>query len=68
MPLLTLLLLVVGLEVLLLQHTPRAVTEAPPSLLIVPPLMSEFYVMLDIVVVDNIGNDAEFVRKLCAVP
>ena len=68
MPLLTLLLLVVGLEVLLLQHTPRAVTIAPPSLLIVPPLMAEFNVMLDIVVVDNIGNDAEFVRKLCAVP
>ena len=39
-----------------LQHTPRAVTEAPPSLVIVPPLVAVVLVIDDAAVVVRVGT------------
>jgi hypothetical protein len=48
----------VGL-LLVLQHTPRAVTAAPPSKLILPPLLAEVKFMLLIaIVLVTVGNAA----------
>jgi hypothetical protein len=44
----------VGLAVVL-QQIPRAVTGAPPSLLIVPPLLADVFVIDDIAVVAIAG-------------
>ena len=43
---------------LVLQQTPRAVTDAPPSLVTLPPLLAEVEVTAVNAVVVNIGNDA----------
>ena len=45
---------IVGLGVVL-QQTPRAVTAAPPSVLIVPPLLAVVLVMDDMAVVTIVG-------------
>ena len=42
----------------MLQHTPRAVTEAPPSLVILPPLLNEVEVIDVNVVVVKVGKEA----------
>jgi hypothetical protein len=47
---------VVGLAEVL-QHTPRAVTVAPPSLDILPPLVAAAWVIEDAAVVVNVGNE-----------
>ena len=44
----------VGFSVVL-QQTPRAVTAAPPSVLIVPPLLAVVLVMADMAVVVMVG-------------
>ena len=46
---------VVG-EGVVLQHTPRAVTEAPPLLVIFPPPVAPVYVLIVITVVVILGN------------
>ena len=51
-----LLFAVVGLAEVL-QHTPRAVTEAPPSLVILPPLITEEEVIVDPALVVRVGNE-----------
>ena len=46
-----------------LQQTPRAVTDAPPSSVISPPLVAELYVISvtdDVVTVDRIAGVAKF--------
>ena len=43
---------------LMLQQTPRAVTDAPPSLVTLPPLLAEVEVTAVNAVVVNIGNEA----------
>ena len=42
----------------MLQHTPRAVTEAPPSPVMFPPLLNEVEVIDVNVVVVKAGNEA----------
>ena len=49
---------VVGLE-LVLQHTPFAVMEAPPSLIDSPPLDADEHVVEEIAVVVIVGADAD---------
>ena len=62
-----LLLAVVGL-VVVLQHTPRAVTEAPPSQVILPPLVAVFWV-IPVTVVDVMhGSVIAAVVKLSSFP
>jgi len=53
-PSVVLLLLVVGL-VEVLQHTPLAVTEAPPSEVTFPPLVAVVWVMVETAVVVTVG-------------
>ena len=52
------------------QHTPRAVTEAPPSLVIFPPLVAVVEVMEPISVVERLGTTgaAGLVVKLNSLP
>jgi hypothetical protein len=56
-PSVVLLLAVVGLAVAL-QQTPRAVTDAPPSLVIFPPLVAVVVVIKVIAVVERVGTIA----------
>ncbi len=53
-PLLVLLFAVVGFGEVL-QHTPLAVTVAPPALFTVPPLVAEVAVIFEIAVVVTVG-------------
>jgi hypothetical protein len=46
------------------QHTPRAVTAAPPSFVITPPLVAVVVVMADTVVVVKVGITASFLQLL----
>lgn len=56
---------IVGEVVVELQHTPLAVTVTPPSLIIFPPLIAEFVVILVATVVElNIGVVNVLVVKL----
>ena len=52
----------------MLQHAPRAVTVAPPSLVIFPPLVADVVVIEPIAVVVRAGNVAGFVEKLISFP
>ena len=52
---------VVGLTEVL-QHTPRAITAAPPSEVILPPLAAVVEVMLEIAVVVTVGTMARVVK------
>jgi len=61
LPLVVLLLLVVGLADVL-QQTPRAVTEAPPSEVTFPPLVAVVAVMPDTAVVVTVGREAGVVN------
>jgi hypothetical protein len=62
-----LLFAIVGLlEVL--QQTPRAATDAPPSLLILPPLVAAVEVMEVIAVVVRVGIEAARVEKFISFP
>ncbi len=45
-----------------LQHTPRAVTAAPPSSVTFPPLSAEVDVILEIAVVVTVGSTAVVVN------
>ena len=69
-PLVVWLLLTVGFcEVL--QHTPRAVTEAPPVAVTLPPQVAVVDAMLLTVLVVTVGAIVEVVKDLCvpyAVP
>ncbi len=47
-----------------LQHTPRAVTDAPPSLVILPPLVAVELVIEDDAVVESVGATTALVVKL----
>jgi len=47
-----------------LQHTPRAVTDAPPSLVILPPLVAVELVIEDDAVVESVGAATALVVKL----
>jgi hypothetical protein len=49
-----------------LQHTPRAVTATPPSLVILPPLVAVVLVIEDAAVVVSVG--IEVVVKLISFP
>jgi hypothetical protein len=49
-----------------LQQTPRAVTDAPPSLVILPPLVAVVLVIEDAAVVVSVG--IEVVVKLISSP
>ena len=54
-----------------LQHTPRAVTVAPPSEVTFPPQVAEVLVTLLAVLVVTVGNELVVVKDLCvpyAVP
>ena len=62
-PFVVLLLLVVGFAEVL-QHTPRPETLAPPSLVIMPPLVAVVCVIEDTAVVVRTGIVAGFVVKL----
>ena len=64
-----LLLLVVGPE-LVFQQIPRAVTEAPPSLVIFPPLVAVVWVIDVIAVVVSVGTTGVdgFVVKVTSFP
>ena len=44
------------------QHTPRAVTVAPPSALTLPPLVAVVVVILVIAVVETVGGVAAVVK------
>ena len=58
----------VGFEVVL-QHTPRAVTVAPPSFDIKPPLVTEIAVLLVKTVVVRVGITASFLQlSIIAIP
>jgi hypothetical protein len=62
-----LLLAVVG-DVLVSQHTPRAVIIAPPSLVKLPPLVAVVPVILLIPIVVMEGTIADKVVKVCSFP
>ena len=51
-----------------LQQIPRTVTEAPPSLLIVPPLIAVVFCTLLIAVVDSVGSFRFNVVKMISLP
>ena len=51
-----------------LQHTPLAVIDAPPSLVIFPPLTALYCVIPDITVVVSDGREAAEVVKVCSFP
>ena len=68
LPSVVLLLVVVGLEVVVLQQTPFTVIDAPPSLVILPPLIAEFIVIEEIEFVLNVGIVTVEVLKLCTLP
>ena len=57
-PFVVLLFAVVGLAVVL-QHTPRAVTLAPPSAVILPPLVADVLVIAEMAVVVTVGAEEE---------
>ena len=57
-PSIVLLLFIVGDEVVA-QQTPRSVIVAPPSLVILPPLIAEVEVVSDTDTVDKMGNNAK---------
>ena len=63
-PLVVWLLFIVGL-VLVLQQTPRAVTEAPPVAVTLPPLVADVVVMFETAVVVTVGFDALVVKVTC---
>ena len=63
-PLVVWLLLMVGLA-LVLQQTPRAVTEAPPVAVTLPPLVADVAVMLETVVVVTVGGLELVVNDTC---
>jgi len=44
------------------QHTPRAVTAAPPSFVITPPVVTELIVMFVTALVVNVGITASFLQ------
>jgi hypothetical protein len=54
---------IVGFDVVF-QHTPRAVTDAPPSLVILPPLVAVELVIEDAAVVVSVGITTALVVKL----
>ena len=58
---------VVG-PVVVLQHTPRAVTVAPPSLVTFPPLVAVVRVIADAAVVVRTGTVAAVEVKLISFP
>ena len=64
-PSVVLLLAVVG-EALVLQQTPRAVTVAPPSEVIFPPLLAVVATIALAFVVVSVGSVAELVKLTCA--
>ena len=69
-PLVVWLLFIVGL-VLVLQHTPLAVTLAPPVAVTLPPLVAVEDVMFETVVVVTVGSSALVINNTCdpyAVP
>ena len=49
--------------VVVLQHTPRAVTAAPPSLVIFPPLVAVVCVIADAAVVVITGTSSFFLQE-----
>ena len=51
-----------------LQQTPRAVTGAPPSFVMFPPLLALFCVIPDIAKVDIMDGSETVVVKLSSVP
>jgi hypothetical protein len=61
-------LLVVGLDVLELQHTPRLVTLPPPSLVTLPPPDAVEIVIEDIELVLTVGKEIALVLKLTTLP
>ena len=65
LPLVVWLLLIVGVDEVL-QHTPRAVTVNPPSLVILPPLVAEVAAMLLAAVVVSVGIPFKVVKLFCA--
>ena len=67
-PSIVLLLLVVGLEVVVLQQTPRTVTEPPPSFVIFPPDSALDIVIEDAELVLIVGNIMVEVLKLTCGP
>jgi hypothetical protein len=52
----------------ILQQTPRTVTEAPPSLVMLPPLVAVVEVMEVIAVVVRVGIEAARVEKFISFP
>ena len=52
----------------MLQHTPRAVTEAPPSSVILPPEVAEVEVMDETAVVVIVAKVGARVVKLTVLP
>jgi uncharacterized membrane protein YdcZ (DUF606 family) len=68
-PSVVLLLAVVGL-VAMFQQIPRAVTDAPPSFVIFPPLLAVVVVIKVIAVVDRVGTTdvTALVVKLISLP
>jgi hypothetical protein len=56
-----------GLEVVA-QHTPRAVTAAPPSFEIRPPVVPELIVMLVTALVVKVGITSSFLQLLIIKP
>jgi hypothetical protein len=61
------LFVIVGL-VVVLQHTPRPVMGAPPSLLIIPPIVAVVCVIDVEIVIDRTGNVGGSVIKLSSLP
>jgi hypothetical protein len=60
--------MVVGVDVLELQHTPLLVTLPPPSLVISPPQIAVDVVIAEIEAVLNVGNEIVMVLKLIILP
>jgi hypothetical protein len=59
---------IAGLEVVP-QHTPRAVTAAPPSFEIIPPVVPELTVIFVTVVVVKVGITSSFLQlSIIAIP
>ena len=66
-PSVVLLFVIVGFADVL-QQTPLAVTDAPPSLVMFPPLVAAVCVIEDTAVVVSVGTVAGFVVKLISFP